>query len=174
MNQKVKQAVPLFCALITGIVLWLPITEPQGQVFAASEAKGLVGTWELQSWKQHKKDGSTIYPMGETPVGLLIYDKLGNISIQIMDDFRPTFEAGYDQTSLEELKSVYKTYSAMFGRYTIDTAAKTVGIEVRAITNPSYLSSELTRYYDLKGDTLTMSFDKKRTNSTVWKRVKSK
>lgn len=172
MKQASKVAITWFYALVTGIILWLPISGFHGQAFAASEARHLIGTWELVSWKHRQKDGSTSYPMGETPVGLLIYDTLGNVSIQIMDDFRPTFESGFKQTSLEELKSVYQTYSAMFGQYTVDASNKSIGIQVRAITNPNYLSSELTRYYEIKDDTLTLSLDKKRTNSTVWKRVK--
>lgn len=173
MEQKKRHQKLLLSLLIAGLVFIFPLTRPQGQVFAGSEARDLIGTWELLSWKQRSSDGTIKYPMGETPVGLLIYDGMGNFSLQIMDDFRPTFEEGYDQTSLEELKSVYKTYSAMFGRYTIDTSAKTIDIQVRGITNPSYLSSELTRYYKLKGDTLILSLDKGRKNNTSWKRVKN-
>ncbi|GMR17855.1 MAG: hypothetical protein BMS9Abin33_0249 [Gammaproteobacteria bacterium] len=174
MGQKMTRKSLLLSLLLTVIVLIFPVTNSKSQVFATSANRDLVGTWELVAWKHRQADGTTKYPMGETPVGLLIYDRLGNVSIQIMDDFRPTFESGYDQTTLEELKSVYKTYAAMFGRYTVDTSTKTIGIQVRAITNPNYLSAELTRYYKLKGDLLTLSLDKKRMNNTVWKRVKSK
>ncbi len=73
MSRIIEKTAPLFCALILGVVFWLPITELQAQVFA---------------------------------------------------------------------------------------------------TNPSYLSSELTRYYELKDDELILSLDKKRTNQTVWKRAK--
>lgn len=174
MNHKQTSTTVVLSLLIAGLGLFFPITESQGQTYAASVTKSLVGTWELVSWKHRQADGTTKYPMGETPVGLLIYDNLGNVSVQIMDDFRPTFESGFDQTSLEELKSVYKTYNALFGRYAVDPATKTVDITVRAITNPNYLSSELTRYYEIKGDELILSLDKKHMNQTVWQRVKNK
>ncbi|MDH5649461.1 MAG: lipocalin-like domain-containing protein [Gammaproteobacteria bacterium] len=156
-------------AIAMGLMLILPIGNP---ALGAEGARHLVGTWQLVSWINKQADGSTDYPMGESPVGLLICDAHGNLSLQVMDDFRPTFESGYEQTSLEELKEVYKTYSAMFGAYTVDTTNRTIEIQVRGITNPNYLGSTLTRYYDFGDSTLTLSLNKERTNSTVWKKIK--
>ena len=142
-----------------------------GRASAADDAARLVGSWKLVSWQTKHSDGSTGYPMGESPAGLLIYDARGNISLQIMDDFRPAFSQGYEKTTLDELKEVYKTYAAMFGHYSVDPSARTVSIEVQGITNPNYMSSTLTRYYALKGNTLVMAFDPKGMNSTTWKRI---
>jgi hypothetical protein len=142
-----------------------------GLASAADDAARLVGSWKLVSWQTKHTDGSTDYPMGESPAGLLIYDARGNMSLQIMDDFRPAFSQGYDKTTLDELKEVYKTYAAMFGHYSVDPSARTVSIEVQGITNPNYMSSTLTRYYTLKGNTLVMAFDPKGMNSTTWKRI---
>lgn len=142
-----------------------------GGAYAADDSARLVGSWKLVSWQTKHTDGSTDYPMGESPAGLLIYDARGNMSLQIMDDFRPAFSQGYEKTTLDELKEVYKTYAAMFGHYSVDPSARTVSIEVQGITNPNYMSSTLTRYYTLKGDTLVMAFDPKGMNSTTWKRI---
>jgi len=155
--------------ILIGLILLVSVPATS---FAADDSARFVGTWELVSWKSKKSDGTTDYPMGESPVGLLIYDARGNISMQIMDDFRSPFTQDYEQVSLTELKSVYETYAAMFGHYTVDSAARTVSIEVQGITNPNYISSTLTRYYELKGDALILAFDPKRMNSTVWKRIK--
>lgn len=130
-----------------------------------------IGSWKLVSWKHKKTDGSISYPMGQTPVGLLIYDRPDNISVQIMDDFRPTFDAGFEQTTLEELKTVYNSYMALFGRYSVDATSKSITIEVRGITNPNYLTSSLTRYYDLNGNILALSLDKQGNNQTLWERM---
>ncbi len=159
----------LFWATLIGLALF---ASSVAWSYAADDTARLVGSWELVSWKTKQPDGTTDYPMGESPVGLLMYDARGYMSVQIMDDFRPAFRRGYEKTTLDELKEVYKTYAAMFGRYTVDSASRTLSIEVQGITNPNYMSSTLTRYYTLKGDTLVMAFDPKGMNSTTWKRIK--
>lgn len=159
----------IFWLVLFGLALLISIPNT---AHAADDSHKLIGTWKLVSWKSRRADGSTDYPMGESPVGLLMYDSSGNMSLQIMDDFRPVFSRGYEKTSLDELKEVYKTYAAMFGHYSVDPASRTLSIEVLGITNPNYMSTTLTRYYQLKGDSLVLAFDPKGMNSTIWKRIK--
>lgn len=53
---------------------------------AALTSQALVGTWRLVSVEERQPDGETIYWMGRRPLGLLIYDWAGNVSVQIMRD----------------------------------------------------------------------------------------
>jgi len=158
----------IFLVLI-GLALFISIPN---SAYAADDSARLVGSWKLVSWTTRNANGSTEFPMGESPAGLLMYDAKGNMSLQIMDDFRPVFSQGYEKTSFDELKEVYKTYAAMFGRYTVNPDTRSISIEVQGITNPNYMSSTLIRYYKFEDDLLVLAFDPKGMNSTVWKRLK--
>ena len=132
----------------------------------------LVGSWRLVSWIVHHPDGRIEHFMGENPTGLLIYDRSGNMSVQIMDSFRPNFEAGYSGTNLAELKEIFNGYLAYFGNYTINETEKTVVHHVKGITNPTFYGADLVRYFDLTGDQLVLSVGKDRKNNLVWMRFK--
>lgn len=132
----------------------------------------LTGSWRLVSWISRQPDGTLKHVMGENPTGLLIYDSSGNMSVQIMDSFRPDFEMGYSATNLEELKKIFDGYLAYFGTYTIDETQHAVVHHVKAITNPSFYGADLIRYFDLSGDQLVLSLDKDKNNSLTWVRIK--
>ncbi|MGZ5958635.1 MAG: lipocalin-like domain-containing protein, partial [Myxococcaceae bacterium] len=56
-----------------------------------SVGDGLVGTWRLISIETLRKDGQVIYPFyGKHPEGLLMYDRSGWMSVQIVSDPKPT------------------------------------------------------------------------------------
>ena len=38
-------------------------------------AQDLVGTWRLRTWKNVGSDGSVVEPLGEQPVGYIIYNR---------------------------------------------------------------------------------------------------
>lgn len=134
----------------------------------------IVGSWRLVSWIVKAPDGKVTHPVGENPVGLLMYDDLGNMSVHLMNSFRPIFEMGYAETSLEELKEVYDGYIAYFGKYTIDISEQTITHHADGITNPNFVGTRLVRYYDLTADKLVLSTDKERTSSLTWLRIRDR
>lgn len=145
---------------------------PAGSLSASAVNAKLVGSWRLVSWVARQSDGTVKHAMGADPIGLLIYDSFGNMSVQIMDSFRPGFERGYAGTTLEELKSIHDGYLAYFGTYVIDEKQHAVVHRIKAITNPNYYGADLVRYYELSGDRLVLSLDKDKLNSLTWARIK--
>jgi hypothetical protein len=144
---------------------------------AASESAigtAIIGSWRLVSWVVKATDGTVTHPMGENPVGLLMYDKLGYMSVHLMNSFRPIFEMGYAETTLEELKDVYDGYIAYFGTFTIDVSEQTITHHVDGITNPSFVTTKLVRYYDFLVDKLVLSTDKQKTSSLTWLRIRDR
>ena len=133
--------------------------------FESPVSAKLVGSWRLVSWVARQPDGTVKHTMGADPIGFLIYDSFGNMSVQIMDSFRPGFERGYARTTLEELKSVYDGYLAYFGTYVIDEKQHAVVHRIKAITNPNYYGAGLVRYSELSGDRLVLSLGKDKMNS---------
>lgn len=134
----------------------------------------LAGSWRLVSWIVKAPDGTVSHPMGENPIGLLMYDGAGNMSVHLMNSFRPVFEMGYAETTLEELKEVYDGYIAYFGTYTIDVSEQTISHHADGVTNPSFVGTKLVRYYDFSGDKLVLSTDKERTGSLTWLRIRDR
>src|SRR5215469_5869658 len=56
-----------------------------------AQADRLIGTWRLVRVETIRPNGDVIYPFyGEHPEGLLIYDRSGWMSVQIVSDPKPT------------------------------------------------------------------------------------
>lgn len=146
-------------------------TSDQSQSRVSTE---FVGSWKLISWISNQSDGTVKHNMGENPVGLLMYDKLGNMSVHIMNSFRPIFEMGYAETSIDELKEVYEGYIAYFGKYTVDETERTITHHADGITNPGFVGAKLVRYYELSEDKLVLSTDRNKTSRLTWLRIKNR
>jgi hypothetical protein len=50
-----------------------------------------VGTWKLVSVEETRPIGEVTYPDGRNPHGLIMYDTLGYVAVQIMMPDRPKF-----------------------------------------------------------------------------------
>ncbi len=78
-----------------------------------------VGTWRLVSFVGHGADGGETRTYGPRPLGVLIYDKGGRMSVQIARSDRRPFKSGdLFRASPEELKDAFEGYFGYFGRYT--------------------------------------------------------
>ena len=75
--------------------LALPISSVRAQVSTDSHgtatAEALAGAWRLVSVETIRPGGEIIYPFyGKHPAGLLIYDRSGWMSVEIVSDPAPT------------------------------------------------------------------------------------
>ncbi len=80
----------------------------------------LIGTWKLEFYVENPVDGSApVYPMGERPMGTIMYASDGYISAQLMRSGRPNFASGdWFNGVTEEYRedaSTYIAYSAVNG-----------------------------------------------------------
>ena len=92
-----------------------------GQAKSQAELrKPFVGTWRLVSIE----GGANQANRGTKPTGLIIYDPLGNMAVQIMPD-RPRQKWTGTPTPEQALDAM-RGYTAYFGTYTIDEKAGTV------------------------------------------------
>ena len=145
-------------------------------------ARDLVGTWSLESRRDRAIDGTTqIEPsLGETPLGLLIYDAKGHVAVQLMKRERSSVGAAEpsQQTSGgTNSSSGSGPYDAYFGTYTVDIQAGTVTHHIDGALAPADVGRTLTRHFELRGDALTLSFQTTVggkgvvTRVIVWRRV---
>lgn len=105
-----------------------------------------VGTWRLVAAEFRRADGEARDIFGEAPVGMLVYDALGNMAVQIM---RP------DRSS-KGSRSVIGGYVAYFGAFEIDAEAGTVTHHVHGNLLPEWVGTDQVRFYQFDGDRLIL------------------
>jgi hypothetical protein len=127
---------------------------------AAITSQALVGTWRLVSVEERQTNGETTYWMGRRPLGLLIYDRAGNVSVQIMRDPSLTTPPANRQDG----------YYAYFGRYDVREREATVVHRVQGSMRPSEIGVAYTRSVRLSGDRLVLGLSPTRT--LTWQRLK--
>jgi hypothetical protein len=111
----------------------VPTTAAVGQELGAPEE--LVGTWSLVAVDNVETDGTRIHLYGSNPYGLLVFDRDGHYSLQIMSDGRPKFAAN-DKTrgTPEEYKAAIQGSNCHFGRYMVNNADHTITLHVEQAT----------------------------------------
>lgn len=127
---------------------------------APVEAGALVGTWRLVSVEDRRPNGETIHAMGRRPLGLLVYDRAGHVSVQIMRDPALTPAPASPQDG----------YLAYFGRYEVREREATVVHRVEGSMRPSEVGVAYTRAIRLSGDRLVLGLSPTRT--VTWQRLK--
>ena len=140
--------------------LWaLPVT---AQVTVAD----FVGTWELDSIESPAEAGEwgpATVPFAGMPVGVIMYDVLGNMAVQITSDPRGV------ETPAEQ-PEIVNGYVAYYGKYEVDSEAGTVTHHRRGHVNPALAELSVVRYYELSGDTLTLTLAPNRDLRLNWVR----
>jgi len=159
----------MFRALRLSCLLILMAANVEAQTGAAFR---IVGTWQLMTRTVTRADGTTIVDpvLGEKPVGRLIYDAGGAMSLQMMRTGRKAAIA----TPADANQRVTLGYDSYFGRYTVDEKAGTVTHHVEASLFPEDVGDDWVRPFTLKGDTLTLRLtgEDKLTRTLVFQRRK--
>jgi len=127
--------------------------EPPGPI-----APGLVGTWALVSIEERRPTGEIVHWMGAKPRGLLIYDRAGSMSVQIMRD--PAFPSAS--------AAPQEAYYAYFGRYEVRERDRTVVHRIQGSMRPAEIGAVYTRSVRLSGDRLVLGLSATRT--LTWQR----
>jgi hypothetical protein len=112
-----------------------------------------IGPWKLISQHTLTASGERIPTRGEHPVGILMYDSLGNMAVQLM---RTDDQAG-EYTDLREFSTAMEGYHAYFGTYEIDPTEPIVRHYVIGSAYPGYVGSIQVRYYEFQGDSLILN-----------------
>lgn len=147
----------LAAALALGAMTALPGGSAADQP-AAIAPGSLVGTWALVSVEERQPSGNIVHWMGPKPRGLLIYDRAGNMSVQIMRDPAAPRVPADPQDG----------YIAYFGRYEVREREGAVVHRVQGSVRPSEVGAEYTRSVRLSGDRLVLGLTATRT--LTWQR----
>jgi hypothetical protein len=130
----------------------------------------LVGAWHLVRIDVQGTNGSQVDPFyGSASEGLLIYDRDGWFSVQIMSAPRPALEVpairpqapgGRDAAAKE---GVVDSYYAYYGTWTFDRATSTVTHHATGALYPSESRASYSQQVHVEGDRMTFT----RTSGTA-------
>lgn len=107
-----------------------------------------IGTWRLLSQGTQYPDGSIEPSRGENPQGILMYDALGNMSVQLMR----TDERAGDYTDLSQIATAFEGYHAYFGTYEVDETEKIVRHHIIGAAYLPYRGTVQIRHYEFLGE----------------------
>ena len=137
-----------------------------GPVGAQRSSTDFVGTWELASIESRNESGQwekASFPTTGSPVGIIMYDDLGNMSVHITGNPRGV-------ESPPELPEIVNGYVAYYARYEVTPDAGTVTHHRRAHINPDLADLSVVRHFEFSGDVLTLTVAPERTLRLNWVR----
>ena len=161
--------------LLIALLGVLPLTaqSPEG----GSLAERLVGSWRLMSSEGRSTDGKVTLDYGPKPVGRLIYDASGRMSVHLLNPTRRRFASGdFLRPTPEELKEAFDGYFGYFGTYTVEESAGVVTHHVEGAAYPNYIGTAQQRFVSLDGNRLTLRTPPERAGGAdityfiVWER----
>lgn len=121
---------------------------------AASLADGLVGTWAVTEAATHEANGTTSYPYGKSPKGVLIFTKDGHFAQIMSTGDIPRFASNNRSTgTADENRAVVQKSLAFFGTYSVDESKKLITYKLVASTFPNWEGQDQTRSIILLTDT---------------------
>ena len=125
-----------------------------------------VGTWALQAIQERTESGEwrQAERWGPSPLGIIMYDRAGNMAVQITPRDRSIPDPENAPTE------IVSTYLAYFGTYYVDAAATTVTHHRVARSNTGSGDPDLVRFYEFEGDTLTLTLAPDRRARLIWRR----
>ena len=154
-----------------------PVPAPTTSTEAETLAEGLVGSWRLVSGEGHSTDGTVTLEWGAEPLGRLLLDDAGRMSVHLVNSTRRRFASGdFLRPTPEELKEAWDGYFGYFGTYAVDESAGVVTFHVDGAAYPNYIGTAQRRFFILDGNRLTLRTPPERAGDAdityviVWER----
>ncbi len=149
------------------------------QPSAVEVQKRFVGHWRLVTFESFDEKGAaTLAPYDG---GRIVYDAAGNMSAQLMRSNRarltPATGGQPSPTAQAERAAAYSTYTAYYGKYSLNPATLAVTHHVEGSVNPNWVKTHLVRYYAFSedGNRLMLSLENAEgrvTGTLTWERLK--
>jgi hypothetical protein len=119
----------------------------------------LIGVWKLISWVETPVDGSAErLPLGEQPLGIIIYHPEGYVSAQLMRrDRRPFASGDWSAGSATDYEAEATSYFAYCGPFQTDDDSQTVIHSAEVSLFPNWVSQVLRRQVTIGEDHLQLS-----------------
>ena len=138
---------------------------------AADVQRQFVGHYRLIKFENFDEKGGA--RVAEYDGGRIMYDAAGNMSAQLMRSNRKPLSS---PSTEPERAASYATYTAYYGRYTIDAAAGKVTHHVEGALNNNWVKTDLVRWYAFSPDGQQLMLSLKNaegrvTGTLTWERI---
>jgi hypothetical protein len=119
----------------------------------------LIGAWKLVSYVEKPIDGSPpFHPMGETPMGIIMYTPDGYMSAQLMRPNRRPFASGdWFKGTTSEYEEEATTYIAYSGPFHVDEEKKALTHSMFVSLFPNWIGQTQPREVTIEGDVLHLA-----------------
>jgi hypothetical protein len=110
------------------------------------------------SWTVEQADGEvTESPLGSNPLGSLMYQPGGRMSVALMRPDRPRFASNnlVDATP-EEIKAGFEGYLAYCGSYEVNEGERFIIHHLEFSSFPNWVETEQKRYFEFIGNRLIL------------------
>ena len=120
-----------------------------------------MGAWTLvASVERGIETGVESHPLGDRPLGLILYTPDGYMSAQLQRRERPPFAEGdLLRATPEEYAAAGSSYVAYSGRFFVDEAKKSLSHEMAVSFFPNWVGQRHVRLVELNGERLQLSTD---------------
>ena len=140
------------------LLLALGICVSATDTYPAAHSQSLIGTWKLVSDKQVKADGSSSDLYGASPLGQLIYDSRGNMSVHLLTPDLPKCGT-QDRRKCPDgaARSAFDNYLGYWGRFKVTAGGKSLMHIIEGASIPDWIGTSQERFFELSGDRLTLT-----------------
>ena len=108
--------------------------------------------------KQVKPDGSSVDLYGVSPLGQLIYDAEGHMSVHLlMPDLPKCGTQDRRKCSDAAARAAFDNYLGYWGHYQVSPDGKTVVHTIEGASAPDWIGTSQARFFELKDGTLTLT-----------------
>jgi hypothetical protein len=117
-----------------------------------------IGTWKLVSFEFRDSNDNVTYPFGKDAIGVITYDQVGYMSVQLMIVDRPRFLSDDPQRGTpDEIKAAFEGFISYFGTFTVSESDRTVTHHLDGSSFPNWVGGDQKRFYKFSGNRLTLS-----------------
>ena len=141
-------------------------------------ATSAIGTWRLISCKVERSDGSVTDLYGPTPLGLLMYDATGHMSVHLLTPDLPKCGTP-DRRKCPDAQArvAFDNYGGYFGRYEVRSSENVVFHYVEGASTPDWIGTSQKRFVNVDANRLTITTPPQQVGGVesvvilVWERV---
>ena len=142
-------------------------------VHKREDSAPFIGAWTLVSYELLLASGVVEKPMGDRPIGRILYMDNGQMSAQVAaSGLEPLANSDPDEATPEEAGRAWRNYVGYWGAFTVDAEARVVIHAVEGAWFPNWIGRKQVRRYRFSGNTLTLEAASPAWHATlIWRRV---
>ena len=139
----------------------------------AGASAPFIGAWRLRSYQLRLASGEVTEPFGDRPMGRLLYETNGQMSAQVIASApAPFVNSDPADATAEESDRAWRNYVGYWGKFTVNTEARTVVHHVEGAWFPNWIGQDQVRSFRFEDNRLTLEADSPAWHAKlVWERI---